>query len=186
MRVTHLRSLLLAGAALVCFSAALMIVWQVGLPEPSRFTGFIVNGTQVAPEIGSPAPPFSAPALTGEPLRLSELRGNIVVLNFWATWCVPCEIEMPELQALHENWQAHNVQVIGINIGEERAAIDAWLSSRQITFPLLLDASQSISQQYQLRGQPMTFVIDRQGIIRAIFYGATTRDALERMLTPLL
>ncbi len=177
------RALLLIGA-LACLAAALTLVIAAGLPNRAAYSGQILpDGQSVAPEIGSFAPPFRATTLNGG-VSLNALRGAPVVVNFWATWCVPCQVEMPELQAFHV---AHpNVHVLAVNLGESRERVVDWNAQLGLTFDLVLDPDQSIANLYRLRGQPSTYVISPGGVIITIFYGPTTRQSLESALEPFL
>lgn len=172
--------LLLTAGALACLLTAAALVIAAGLPERSAYTGQMIDGEGIAaPEIGALAPNFTAPTLTGS-VELNALRGQPVVVNFWATWCAPCEIEMPELQAFQS---AHpSARVLAVNLGEPPALITDWLSERGITLDIPLDTRGEIAYLYHLRGQPTTFVIAPDGRIRHIFYGATTQQALESVL----
>jgi len=114
---------------------------------------------------------------------LAELRGAPLVINFWATWCVPCRIEMPELQAIHE---AHpEVRVLAVNLGEPRELIVDWVRHFGLTFDIALDRGE-IASLYRLRGQPSTYIVAPDGRITSIFYGATNRQTLEAALEPFL
>ena len=172
--------LLLTAGAVACLLAAAALVIAAGLPERSAYTGLTAEGgSVVAPEIGALAPNFSAPTLTGS-VELNALRGSPVVVNFWATWCAPCEVEMPDLQAFQS---AHpSARVLAVNLGEPPALVTDWLAKRGITLAIPLDTRGEIAYLYRLRGQPTTFVIAPDGIISHIFYGATTRQALESAL----
>lgn len=177
------RALLWLGA-LACFAAALALVVIAGLPDRAVYSGQILSDGQiVAPEIGALAPVFNAPTLSGA-VDTAELNGTPLVINFWATWCVPCRIEMPELEAFHT---AHSdVRVLAVNLGESRDLIVDWVAQLGLTFEIVLDADQSIASLYRLRGQPSTYIISPGGVITSIFYGPTTRQALESALEPFL
>jgi thiol-disulfide isomerase/thioredoxin len=171
----------IAGA--VCLAAALALVIAAGLPERAAYTGFLaVDGTRRAPEIGAYAPDFSAAALDGRTVSAETWRGQPAVINFWATWCVPCELELPELMALAES----GVRVLAVNLGEPPARSQRWLKARQLAPPpnfiIPLDLTGAIAVRYALRGQPMSFVLAPDGKIAHIFFGATTRSALEAVL----
>lgn len=172
--------------AALCFVAALVILTSAELPPRASYSGLLIAGTAVAPEVSALAPPFTTTLLNGETFALNSLRGTPVILNFWATWCVPCEVEMPELEQVYQAYKANGLRLVAINIGEERAAIAEWVARLQLSFDIALNRDTAISQLYQLRGQPMTFVIDQQGIIRNIYFGATTYAALEAAIAPLL
>ena len=172
-----------AGAAFCLLIAAALVI-AAGLPNRAAYSGEILaNGQSIAPEIGSFAPPFSAPTLN-KAVSLTDLRGTPLVINFWATWCVPCGVEMPELQAFHV---AHpDARVLAVNLGESRQTVVDWVAQLKLTFDIVLDPTQSIATLYRLRGQPSTYVVSPGGVITAIFYGPTTRQSLESALQPFL
>lgn len=176
------RGLLLLLAA-ACLIGAVVVAIGAGLPERAAYTGLALPGElPVAPEIGAIAPPFEAARLNGERLRLLDLRGTPVVLNFWATWCAPCVYEMPELQAFHD--ANPDVRLVALNLGERPDAVAAWVRDYGLTFDIALDPTGEIAARYWLRGQPSTYLISPGGVITQIFYGATTRAALEQALQP--
>jgi thiol-disulfide isomerase/thioredoxin len=168
-------------SAFACFTVAVVLLIAAGLPNRAAYTGqALADGQFVAPEIGAFAPPIQAATLDSH-VNLAQLRGTPVIVNFWATWCVPCRIEMPELQTFH---QAHpNVRVLAVNLGESRHLIVDWVTQFGLTFDVLLDPDQSIASLYRLRGQPSTYVIAPDGVITNIFYGPTTRQSLESALS---
>ncbi len=124
-----------------------------------------------APAIGHPAPDFTLPTLAGENVTLSDLAGQPVVLNFWASWCGPCRAEMPELQRLHDQLGEAGVTVLGVNQGESPETAAAFLQTLGLSFPAALDQRTGVSQQYLVNSLPTTFFIDRAGVIRATFIG---------------
>jgi thiol-disulfide isomerase/thioredoxin len=170
--------------ALVLFTAAFALLLAAGLPSRAAYSGQILpDGQAVAPEIGALAPSWQAPTLA-ETVDLEALRGAPIVINFWATWCVPCRVEMPELQTFHD---AHpTVSILAVNLGESREQIVDWVNRLGLTFDIALDANGSIASLYRLRGQPSTYVVSPSGVITAIFYGPTTRQTLEAALAPFI
>lgn len=159
--------------------AALAILNAAGLPQRADFTGLRIDGQTFAPEIGALAPVFALPTAAGESISLLDQRGAPVVVNFWATWCEPCAIELPELGAA----AASGVRVIAINLREDPRTAENWLQSTGIaeTAPAVIfvyDQVGTTAERYALRGQPSSYVIDAGGRIVSIFYGLTTRAAL--------
>jgi cytochrome c biogenesis protein CcmG, thiol:disulfide interchange protein DsbE len=134
-----------------------------------------------APTIGHPAPDFTLTGLDGKTFTLSELRGQPVVLNFWATWCPPCRAEMPELQAASERLDGE-VAIIGVNQGENAQQVSGFVQPLGFTFPMPLDESMGVSRQYLVRNLPTTFFIDRDGIIRHAQVGPLTEATLAQRL----
>jgi peroxiredoxin len=166
--------------AVIVLIAAAALLYQAGLPQRADYSGLVIDGLGVvAPEIGAIAPPFEQPTLSGDTLALFDLRGESVVINFWATWCPPCIVEMPALQELHDET---GVRIIGVNMGEERDIVAAWVAENGITFDIVLDPQGQVSQTYRLRGQPSTYVVAPDGIITHIFYGTVAMAALQDAL----
>ncbi|HXF62118.1 MAG TPA: TlpA disulfide reductase family protein [Caldilineaceae bacterium] len=122
------------------------------------------------PAIGRPAPDFTLQTLDGQRFTLHELRGTPVVLNFWATWCGPCQREMPTLQTTAERY-AGQVAIIGIDQAEEPEVVQRYIDSLGVTFPIPLDTDSTVAQRYNVRGMPTTFFVDEDGIIRHIWMG---------------
>lgn len=135
-----------------------------------------------APAIGHPAPLFTLPTLAGDSVALSDLQGQPVVLNFWASWCGPCRSEMPELQRLHDRLGEAGVVVLGVNQGESPATAAAFLETLGLSFPVALDQRTGVSQQYLVNSLPTTFFIDRAGVIRSTFIGPMSDAVLAQKL----
>ena len=131
-----------------------------------------------APAVGHPAPALSLPQLEGELLTLADLRGQPVVLNFWASWCGPCRAEMPELQRLSDRLGPAGLVVLGVNQGETAAAVADYRAELAVDFPTLLDQRLGASREYGVNSLPTTFFIDREGVIRRLFIGPMTDAVL--------
>jgi thiol-disulfide isomerase/thioredoxin len=176
--------LLLSGTALF---VALMMALSAGLPERATFTGGILLDNQLfAPEINALAPPFVGQTLTGESVRLADLRGKPVVINFWATWCEPCRVEMPDLQRVYDQYQNQGLRILAVNLGESRTDVAKWAQDFGLTFDVILDEDQRIGGLYYLRGQPSTYVVSPDGVITHIILGPTSESALSTALKPFL
>ncbi|MFN8378720.1 MAG: TlpA disulfide reductase family protein [Anaerolineae bacterium] len=172
-------------AALVCAVAAGVMVFAAGLPDASAYAGQEIDGIRFAAVPGKQAPLFHSVTADGKDFSLLALRGRPVVLNFWATWCAPCAVEMPELQRLQDSL-GDAVTVVGVNTGESSEAIRSWATERGISFPLALDTAGQTAALYQLRGQPTTFILDANGVVQDVAYGPTTYDSLSRTLELLI
>jgi len=179
------RRLLLVGAV-ICLIAAFFVVWEAGLPERATYTGFVAAGEEYAPEVNAIAPPFEARTLMESTLRLGDLRGQVLLINFWATWCEPCKAEMPDLEAVYETYQARGLRVLGVNLGEQKADVQAWVKQLGLTFDIVLDDGQRIASLYQIRGQPSSYLVAPDGVIMQIYFGPTIRQSLEAAIAPLL
>lgn len=159
------------------------LILAAGLPERQDYTGVLSGDLMAAPQIGAIAPDFTRNRLDGVPLTLSQQRGKVVLLNFWATWCGPCEIEMPLLQILHEDYP--DLVLWAMDLGEEPAEIAPWIEARGLTFPILLDRTRTLEYIYALRGQPSTFIIGGDGRIVTIIDGPIREEALRPLLDEL-
>jgi len=139
------------------------------------------------PRVGDPAPGFTLSLLNGETLSLDELRGQIAVVNFWATWCPPCEDELPAFQSVWEAYQDQGVMFVGLAIQPEEDDVRDMAAEFGLTYPLGLDPSGSIaSGAYGITGVPETFVVDAEGKIAAVHVGPVTKDQLQQELDSLL
>ena len=119
-------------------------------------------------EVGSPAPEYAAATLDGAPASLEHLRGTVVLLNSWATWCAPCREEIPALQALYERHRAEGLEVIGVSVdgaGEEES-IRRFAGEFEMTYPIWHDPDDRFGFTFRTIGVPHTFLIDREGVIR--------------------
>lgn len=132
----------------------------------------------VGVEVGRLAPSFTTITETGEPFSLADQRGSVVLLIFWATWCGPCRIEMPEFQRAYTEYFDHGLVIVGVNNGETADQIGSFRDEFGLTFPLLLDESTAVQEQFAILSYPSTLVIDRNGVIVAHHYGALTSEQI--------
>jgi len=145
------------------------------------FLSLFLSGMAKAPPlVGGPAPQFELETVDGQPIKLSDLKGEYVVLNFWATWCVACIKEMPEFQKAHQQSGDNNVKIIGVNFGESRKRVDKFSQDNSLSFPLLLDGFGNTAENYRVRSLPVTYFISPDGIIREeIVGGGITKEIIE-------
>lgn len=129
--------------------------------------GVAFSGDVAGARLGSPAPSFTATDLkTGEPASLDRYKGEVILLNIWATWCLPCEQEMPSMQRLYEELGPRGLRIIAVSIESGDAeTVRAWAAERNLTFDIWHDPSARIERLYQTTGVPENFVIDRHGVI---------------------
>ena len=130
-----------------------------------------LTATAATLQTGAPAPAFQLNANTGKPLALADFRGQIVLLNFWATWCGPCRQEMPILEQLNRQYHGKGVTLLGINVEPDSAAAVDWLKATPVSFPILFDVDSKVSNLYEVAGMPNTVIIDRKGLVRYIHRG---------------
>jgi cytochrome c biogenesis protein CcmG/thiol:disulfide interchange protein DsbE len=134
-----------------------------------------------------PAPTFTLPDLRGQTVKLDALRGRVVALNFWATWCGPCQEEIPELDRIYRAHRDGCFEMLGVveESGSRDEVVDA-ARKLGISYPVLLDDQGKAGDAYRIPGYPRTYLIDHQGNIRRTFDGAVSRSELESALDPLL
>ena len=147
----------------------------------------VANYQARAEVVVTPAPDFDLELLGGDgSLRLSDLRGDIVVLNFWASWCSPCRLEAPDLQSAWKDYRSRGVQFVGVDELDDRFAAQGFVREFAITYASVFDPSGSLADDYAFLGLPATFVIDQGGTIRYRFQGfldgKTLRSSLDQVL----
>jgi cytochrome c-type biogenesis protein len=119
-------------------------------------------------EIGAPVPSYVATSLDGDSVSLAAQRGNVVLLNIWATWCHPCRTEIPELRAIHTRYRDRGLQLVGVSVDADGSddAIRSFMRDYEMTFPVWRDPDERISTAFLAVGVPATFLIDKQGVLR--------------------
>lgn len=134
---------------------------------------------ELKPYTGMPLPDFTLTDLHGKEHKLSHHKGEVVMVNFWATYCAPCIKEMPSMQRLNNKFKGKPFQILAINMAEDRASIEAFMKRLKISveFPILLNTEGDVAEAWRVTAVPTTFVIDRQGNIRYALYGATEWDS---------
>lgn len=132
---------------------------------------FAISSQVRALNLGQLAPDFTLKNTQGKNLSLAEQRGQIMVLNFWASWCAPCRKEMPVLQTFHNKYKALGVTVWGINVEQENQARQDFLADLNLSFPIFFDAHNKVSASYQVQAMPTTVIVGRSGHVRHVFRG---------------
>ncbi len=133
-----------------------------------------------------PAQDFTLKDLDGNDVKLSSLKGKAVVINFWATWCYPCKEEIPDLQKSYDENKDKGLIILGVNIKENGTKVSKFAKDYKMTYPILLDIDGTISDAYHVFGIPMSFFIDREGIIKDSFIGMLTKEDLSKKLAAIL
>jgi peroxiredoxin len=129
---------------------------------------------------GEPAPNFQLRDMNGRIVSLSELRGKVVLLNFWATWCGPCRVEMPAMERLYRTYDRKDFEILAVSTDAQGVAVTRpFQEENKLTFPILHDADFRVGLSYGARTLPMTFMVDRQGVVRQHIFGARDWEAPE-------
>ncbi len=148
-----------------------------------------VQSFLAAPREGAPAPNFTLSTLDNETITLSDLRGQVIILNLWTSWCPPCREEMPTLNEVYQTYKDDGLVVLAVNstVQDREAAAREFAAEYAFDFPILLDHDGIVTRAYQLQSLPTTFFIDRRGVIQAIVPGGPLRVSyIEAKISPLL
>jgi thiol-disulfide isomerase/thioredoxin len=172
------RRLLVWVERVVLLGLVVFAAYRLG-PQLGALTG-------VGPDLGR-SPEFTFVSLDGDTIRSEDLRGEVVVLHFWATWCLPCRLEMPSLQSLHEELGPNGVRVLGLStdVGSERP-IRTFLGERGISYPVGRASGSERRAFGGIRGIPTTFIIDRNGVVQHRVVGYFAPPALRMAVSRLL
>lgn len=148
-----------------------------------------LHGAELSPEHSLiDTPLLSLPDLGGDPLGLEASRGKVVLINFWASWCAPCLIEMPSMQRLYDSLRDRPFALLAVNVGEPRAKAWRFANIMQVDFPVLLDSDSAAAAAWNVQVYPTSYLLDRNGQVRYAAYGAvkwdseTTREVIEELL----
>ena len=165
----------------VMTSVRALLVWGLAVMAGCQSEGITRDWRRVEPPVA--APEFTLPTLEGGSVSLSSLRGHVVILEFWATWCGPCRGSLPSLETVYKRERARGVSVLLINQGEPVEKIRPWVG-RRFTAPMLLDADGTVGRRYRVQGIPRLFIVDTQG--RIVYEHSGYGGGLERNLRLIL
>jgi cytochrome c biogenesis protein CcmG/thiol:disulfide interchange protein DsbE len=139
------------------------------------------------PRRGFAAPDFTLDTLDGQTIALSDLQGQMVLINFWASWCLPCREEMPAIQQVYERYRDQGFVVLAVNLQQEDAHVAAFVDQLELTFPVLMDRDGDVFDRYRIVALPSTFFVDRAGLIQDLAVGGPLAQAfIESQVVPLL
>lgn len=119
----------------------------------------------------TPAPDFTLPARAGSAVSLSSLKGQVVLINVWATWCGPCRKEMPLLEQIFQRYKGLGFTLLGVNVEEDSTLAESFLQDTPVSFPILFDRQNTVSRLYEVTAMPSTVIVDRQGRVRFVHHG---------------
>ncbi len=124
-----------------------------------------------------PAPSFQLSGRGGKAINLAQFKGQVVMINFWATWCGPCRQEMPLLEDIYKKYKAMGFTMLGVNVEPDSAGAEAWLSKQKsVSFPIAFDTDSKVSKLYKVAGMPSTVFVDRKGNVRVMHKGYKPGD----------
>lgn len=148
------------------------ILKGVSLLVAAAVLGTLSMGGIAASDLtGQEAPDFVLKSSSGENLRLSEYRGDVVMINFWATWCGPCRQEMPLLDDLYARYNRVGFNLLGVNIDDDASRAMRMIEELGVNFPVLFDDTKDVSRLYQVEAMPVTVLVDREGKVRHVHHG---------------
>lgn len=134
-------------------------------------TGVLFSGLVTADVAGTTAPDFTLKSRGGENVRLEDLRGEVIMLNFWASWCGPCRQEMPHMDAIEQEFRDYGFRVLAVNVDQNRKDAERFLDAVPVDFTILLDQDSTVSELYDVQAMPTTVMIDRNGQARYVHHG---------------
>ena len=174
--------------ATVILAGSLLIVTTRVQPQQGASSAVTDIGTATtpAPMPNRPAPDFTLSTLDGTSITLSELKGQVALINIWATWCPPCRAEMPVIQATYDQYRDQGFTVLAVDLQEDPRTVAAFMQRYQLTFPALLDRDGTVSVSYRSSALPSSFFVDRRGVIRAVYRGPMPRSVLAGTVEQLL
>lgn len=159
------------------------VVWMLSSWSEDTAASFLLS------EVSRPAPDFVLPTLDGSTVRLSDYRGKVVLVNFWATWCEPCKEETPELQSVYQQLRDQGFVIIGVNLRDKEtpgptgdAEIHAFIARYGMSYPVALDTTGTAARAFQLSPIPTSYVVDQTGTIRFVRIGKMTAAEIERLI----
>jgi thiol-disulfide isomerase/thioredoxin len=147
--------------------------WLRSIATTALLACAALAGASSAP---GPAPDFKLPVRDGGELALDDLKGQVVMINFWASWCGPCRQEFPLLDQMQQRYEPLGFTILGVNVEEDTVDAERWLVKTPVSFPILFDRENSVSQLYDVHAMPSTVFIDREGQVRYLHRGYKPGD----------
>ena len=177
--VSVIVGLLLVAAVVGCGNSA-----PAATPAPQSIatTTAVVGGTPARPaervQVGYSAPDFTVKSPDGTPITVSAHRGTAVILNFWATWCGPCKLEIPDLVSIQDEYK-DRLTIIGIDVREDKDTVSDYIAAHHMTYPVGIDGTGILGNRFNVHSYPRSFFLNRDGIITYIAFGALDYDQIK-------
>lgn len=164
------------------FGALLLVLSAVWIAATAAWAPPSTEGRTPFPRRGFLAPDFALTSFAGETYQLSNLKGQVVLVNYWASWCPPCKAEMPALENVFQDYQDQGLVILAVNVTDQddQQKAQDFYHNLGLTFPALLDPAGEVSRNYQINALPTTFFIDRRGVIATVIYGGPLAETLLR------
>ena len=161
----------------ICFTALLVFLPLSANAQISQETAALLRNARIQ-VLNQPEAPqeFTLSLLNGGNASLSDYKGKVVILNFWATWCPPCRAEMPSMEALYQRFNGQGLEILAVDIGENANTVRQFIQNNKYTFPVLLDSNSRISRIYGVEAIPTSYILDREGKIAARVVGSISWD----------
>jgi peroxiredoxin len=171
--------IILTAGLLIGAGLAVLIYYGLDIGRTRANPSQVPEGVNlpVSASIGAAAPDFALRDVDNRVFKLSEMRGKIVVLNFWATWCEPCKLEMPFFEQLHSSGRS-DLEILAVNFDESPEQVANFIEELKLSFPILLDPGGEVQNLYRVRGYPTTYLVDEYGVIQYHHIGLITEDQL--------
>ena len=164
-----------------------IVATRVGPPQGAAAPSPAASAdTTPAPLPDRPAPDFTLMSLDGTQVTLSKLKGQVELINIWATWCPPCRAEMPAIETVYEQYRDQGFTVLAVNLQEDPRSVAKFMQQYKLAFPALLDLDGQVSRAYQAYSLPSSFFVDRKGIIRQVYRGPMPRSVIAGTVEQLL
>jgi thiol-disulfide isomerase/thioredoxin len=161
-------------------------LFLAGLLSGVSFAATGAPGAAPASLVNRRAPEIARPDLKGKTLDLRSFRGKVVLLNFWATWCAPCQLEMPAFAAWQQQYGPQGLQVVGISMDDDSAPVRILVTRLKLNYPVAMGDARLGEQYGGVLGLPLTYLVDRGGVVRARFQGETDLKIIEKRLKAML
>lgn len=185
MRIpTRFYGLVAAGLGLVLLGTA---IWILAVDSQTADATQATDFSSIPAAVDFNAPILTLRDLSGQAHSLADYRGSVVLVNLWATWCPPCQAEMPNLESFYNEYRDAGLVVVGIEDGDPRAQVTSFVAAHGITFPVWLDPTYDATDRaFKTSNLPTSYVIDRSGQVRLMWVGAISAANLEHYVTPLI